>query len=40
MVVCRPRRIESIRLEGASASGVDGMDVDLGDSHGNCSMTM
>ena len=43
---CRPRLVESIRLKGASASGVmvgcrvDGVDVDLGDGHGNYSMTM
>ena len=43
---CRPRPVESIRLKGASASGVmvgcrvDGLDVDLGDDHGNYSMTM
>ena len=45
---CRPRPVESIRLKGASASGVmvacrvDGVDVDvdLGDGHGNYSMTM
>ena len=43
---CRQRPVESIRLKGASASGVivgcrvDGMEVDLGDGHGNYSMTM
>ena len=42
---CRPRPVESIRLKGASASGVmvdcrvDGVEVDLGDGHGNYSMT-
>ena len=43
---CRPRPVESIRLKDASASGVmvgcrvDGVEVDLGDGHGNYSMTM
>ena len=43
---CRPKPVESIRLKGASASGVmvgcrvDGVEVDLGDGHGNYSMTM
>ena len=43
---CRPRPVESIRLKGASVSGVmvscqvDGVDVDLGYGHGNYSMTM
>ena len=43
---CRPRPVESIRPKGASASGVivgcrvDGVDVDLGDGHGNYSMTL
>ena len=43
---CRPRPVESIRLKGASASRVmvgcrvDGVEVDLGDGHGNYSMTM
>ena len=43
---CRPSLVESIRLKGASASGVmvgckvDGVEVDLGDGHGNYSMTM
>ena len=38
---CRPRPVESIRLRGASASGVmvgcrvDGVEVDLGDGYGN-----
>ena len=38
---CRPKPVESIRLKGASASGVmvgcrvDGVEVDLGDGHGN-----
>ena len=42
----RPRPVESIRMKGASASGVmvwcwvDGVEVDLGDSHENYSMTM
>ena len=42
----RPRPVKSIRLKDASASGVmvccrvDGVDVDLGDDHGNYSMTM
>ena len=42
----RSRPVESIRLKGASASGVmvgcrvDGVEVDLGDGHGNYSMTM
>ena len=42
---CRPRPVESIRLKVASASGVmvgcrvDGVEVDLGDSHGNYNMT-
>ena len=40
---CRPKPVESIRLKGASASGVmvgcrvDGVEVDLGDGHGNIS---
>ena len=43
---CRPRPVESIRVKGASASGVmvgcrvDGVDMDLGDGHGSYSMTM
>ena len=43
---CVPRPVESIRLKGAAASGVmvgcrvDGVEVDLGDGHGNYSMTM
>ena len=43
---CRPKPVESIRLKGALASGVmvdcrvDGVEVDLGDGHGNYSMTM
>ena len=43
---CRPRPVESIRMKGASATRVmvgcrvDGVDVDLGDGHGNYSMTM
>ena len=43
---CRLKPVESIRLKGASASGVmvgcrvDGVEVDLGDGHGNCSMSM
>ena len=43
---CRPRPVESIRLKGASASGVivgyrvDGLKVDLGDDHRSYSMTM
>ena len=43
---CRPRPVESIRVKSASASGVmvgcrvDGVEVDLGDGHGNHSMTM
>ena len=43
---CRPRPVESIRMKGASASGVmvgcrvDGVEVDLGDGHGNYGMTM
>ena len=43
---CRPKPVESIRLKGASASvvmvgcRVDGVEVDLGDGHGNYSMTM
>ena len=43
---CRPSPVESIRMKGSSASGVkvgcrvDGVDVDLGDGHGNYSMTM
>ena len=43
---CRPRPIESIRMKGASASDVmvgcrvDGVEVDLGNIHGNHSMTM
>ena len=43
---CRPIPVESIRLKGASASGVmvgcrvDGVEVDLGDAHGNCIMPM
>ena len=43
---CSPRPVKSIRLKGASASvvmvgcRVDGVDVDLGDGHGNYSMTM
>ena len=43
---CRPRPVDSIRLKGASASGVmvgcrvDGVEVGLGDGHGNYSMTM
>ena len=43
---CRPRPVDSIMLKGASASGVmvgcrvDGVEVDLGDGHGNYSMTM
>ena len=42
---CRPKPVESIRLKGASASGVmvrcqvDGV-VDLGDDHGKYSMTI
>ena len=43
---CRHRPVESIRLKDASASGVmvgcrvDGVEVYLGDGHGNYSMTM
>ena len=43
---CTPRLIESIREEGASASGVmvgcriDGVEVDLGDGHENNNMRM
>ena len=43
---CRSRPVESIRLKDASASGimvgcrVDGEEVELGDGHGNYSMTM
>ena len=43
---CRPRPVVLIRLKDASASGVmvgcriDGMDVNLGDGHGNYRMTM
>ena len=43
---CRPTSVESIRLKGASASGVmvgcrvDDVEMDLGDGHGNYSMTM
>ena len=43
---CRPRPVESIRLKGASASGVmigcrvDDVEVDLRYSHGNYSLTM
>ena len=43
---CRPKPVESIRLKGASASvvmvgcRVDGVEADLGDDHGNYSMTM
>ena len=42
----RPRPVELIRLKGASASGVlvgcrvDGVEVDLGEGHGNYSMIM
>ena len=43
---CRPRPVESIRLNSALAYGimvgcrVDGVDVDLGDGHENYSMTI
>ena len=43
---CRPRPVEPIRLKGASASGVmvgcwvDGVELDLGDGHGNNNMTL
>ena len=43
---CRPRPVDSIRLKGASASGVIvgcrvySVDVDLGDGHGNYSMAL
>ena len=45
-LIWRPKPVESIRLKGASASGVlvgcrvDGVEVDLGYDHGNYSMTM
>ena len=45
-LTCRHIQVESIRLKGASSSGVmvgcrvDGVEVDLGYGHGNYSMTM